>query len=66
MFRWNTSHSDQFARITNTLPTNHSFNHSEVYFIVYIAFAVNFCNHSNNACSVKSILLISDSLQLVL
>ena len=40
--------------------------HSEVYFIVYIAFAVNFCNHSNNACSVKSILLISDSLQLVL
>ena len=40
--------------------------HSEVYFRIYTAFSVNLCNHSNNACSVKSMLLISNSLQLVL
>ena len=40
--------------------------HSEVYFRIYTAFSVNLCNRSNNACSVKSMLLISNSLQLVL
>ena len=39
--------------------------HSEVYFRIYTAFSV-LCNRSNNACSVKSMLLISNSLQLVL
>ena len=40
--------------------------HSEVYFRIYTTFSVNLCNRSNNACSVKSMLLISNSLQLVL
>ena len=40
--------------------------HSEAYFRIYTTFSVNLCNRSNNACSVKSMLLISNSLQLVL